>query len=140
MILKKECLSYLESEKSKLIEEFPKDKFTTEELFMQITVFIDNDFDGISENKIFRSFLDTLKNITYYAFDRDSSKAYLRSFFKILNNKSVIEYLTSLMKSKSVDIKNIMNRFVNFFVYWQNSDNTKENKLNEIIRLVDGWM
>lgn len=137
--MKKECLSYLEIEKVKLNEEFPKYESVTEELFIQVSDFMDNDFDDISENKIYRFFLDKLKDITFYAFDRNVSKAYMRSFFKKLNNKNVVEYLTSIMKTKSIDISNIMKRFVNFFVYWQDSDNTKDKKLEEIIKLLDGW-
>ena len=88
----------------------------------------------------YRFFLDKLKDITFYAFDRNVSKAYMRSFFEKLNNKNVVEYLTSIMKTKSIDISNIMKSFVNFFVYWQDSDNTKDKKLEEIIKLLDGWM
>lgn len=138
--MKKDCLSYLEFEKVKLNEEFPMYESVTEELFVQVSDFMNNDFDDISENKIYRFFLDKLKDITFYAFDRNVSKAYMRSFFKKLNNKNVIEYLTSIMKTKSIDISNIMKRFVNFFVYWQDSDNTKDKKLQEIIKLLDGWL
>ena len=138
--MKKDCLSYLEFEKVKLNEEFPKYESVTEELFVQVSDFMNNDFDDISENKIYRFFLDKLKDITFYAFDRNVSKAYMRSFFEKLNNKNVVEYLTSIMKTKSIDISNIMKRFVNFFVYWQDSDNTKDKKLEEIIKLLDGWM
>ncbi len=138
--MKKECLSYLELEKTKLNEEFPKYETVTEELFVQVSDFMNNDFDDISENKIYRFFLDKLKDITRYAFESNVSKAYMRSFFKKLNNKNVVEYLASIMKTKSIDISNIMKRFVNFFVYWQDSDNTKDKKLEEIIKLVDGWM
>ena len=138
--MKIDCLSYLEFEKVKLNEEFPKYESVTEELFVQVSDFMNNDFDDISENKIYRFFLDKLKDITFYAFDRNVSKAYMRSFFKKLNNKNVVEYLTSIMKTKSIDISNIMKRFVNFFVYWQDSDNTKDKKLEEIIKLLDGWM
>ena len=138
--MKKDCLSYLEFEKVKLNEEFPKYESVTEELFVQVSDFMNNDFDDISENNIYRFFLDKLKDIIFYAFDRNVSKAYMRSFFKKLNNKNVLEYLTSIMKTKSIDISNIMKRFVNFFVYWQDSDNTKDKKLEEIIKLLDGWM
>lgn len=138
--MKKECLSYLEIEKIKLNEEFPKYETVTEELFIRVSDFMNNDFDGISENKIYRLFLDKLKDVTRYAFDSDVSKAYMRSFFKRLNNKNVIEYLADIMQTKSTDIRNIMKRFVNFFVYWQDSDNTMDKKLEEIIKLVEGWM
>ena len=138
--MKKECLSYLEIEKIKLNEEFPKYETVTEELFIRVSDFMNNDFDGISENKIYRLFLDKLKDVTRYAFDSDVSKAYMRSFFKRLNNKNVIGYLADIMQTKSTDIRNIMKRFVNFFVYWQDSDNTMDKKLEEIIKLVEGWM
>lgn len=140
MVFKQECLSYLELEKTRLIEEFPKYQFITEELLLRINKFINIDFDGISENKIYRMFLGILKDITYYALDNRASKSYMRSVFKILNNKIVIQFFTSIMKSKAIDIPNIMERFVNFFVYWQNSDKTKEQKREEIIEFVDGWM
>lgn len=52
----------------------------------------------------------------------------------------MIEYLADIMQTKSTDIRNIMKRFVNFFVYWQDSDNTMDKKLEEIIKLVEGWM
>ena len=138
--MKNECLSYLEIEKIKLTEEFPQYETVTEELFIRVSDFMNNDFDGISENKIYRLFLDKLKDVPRYAFDSDVSKAYMRSFFKRLNNKNVIEYLADIMQTKSTDIRNIMKRFVNFFVYWQDSDNTMDKKLEEIIKLVEGWM
>ena len=75
--MKKDCLSYLEFEKVKLNEEFPKYESVTEELFVQVSDFMNNDFDDISENKIYRFFLDKLKDITFYAFDRNVSKAYM---------------------------------------------------------------
>ena len=140
MALKKECVSYLELEKMKLIEEYPKYKLITEELFVQINDFMNNDFDGVSENKIYRLFLEKLKHITQYALNSGVSKAYMRNFFKKLNNRSVLEYLTGIMKTKSTDIKSIMGIFVNSFVYWQASDVTKDQKADEIIKLVDGWM
>lgn len=138
--MKKECLSYLEIEKTKLNEKFAKYEIITEELFVKLSDFINNDFYGTSENKIYRLFLEQLKDITCYAFESNVSKAYMRNFFEKLNNKNVEEHLTSIMKNKSIDISNVMKRFVNFFVYWQDSDNTKDKKLEEIIKLIDGWM
>ena len=116
--MKRKCLIYLEFGKNKLNEEFPKCETVTQELFVQVSDFVNNDFDGISENKIYRLFLDKLKDITRYGFNSNVSKAYMRSFFKMLNNKNVVEYLTCIMKTKSTDISNIMKRFVNFFVYF----------------------
>ena len=54
----KDCLTYLENEKIKLNEEFPKCETVTEELFIQVMDFVNDDFDGISENKIYRLFTD----------------------------------------------------------------------------------
>ena len=136
----KDCLTYLENEKIKLNEEFPKCETVTEELFIQVMDFVNDDFDGISENKIYRLFLDNLKDITRYAFECNLSKTYMRSFFKKLNNKHLIEHLSGVMKTKSTDVSNVLKRFVNFFVYWQDSECTKHKKLEEIIKLVDGWM
>ncbi len=138
--MKKECLAYLEIEKTKLVEEFPKYKPVTEELFSMVIDFICSDFEGVPENKIYRSFLTMMKDIIYYAFDNGSSKIYMRTFFKVLNNSFLTDYIVNLVKSKSSDIKAVMNRFVNFFVYWQNSDNTRDRKLNEIIDYVNEWV
>ena len=138
--MKRKCLTYLELEKIKLNEEFPKYATVTQELFIRVSDYVNEDFDGISDNRVYRLFLDNLKDITRYAFNSDVSKAYMRSFFKKLDNKNVVEYLTCIMKTKSTDISNIMKGLVYFFVYWQDSDNRKNNKLEEIIKYVDGWL
>ena len=138
--MKRECLTYLEFEKIKLNEEFPKYATVTQELFIRVSDFVNEDFDGISDNRVYRLFLDTLKDVIRYAFNSDVSKAYMRNFFKKLDNKNVVEYLASIMKTKSTDVSNIMKGLVYFFVYWQDSDNTKNNKLEEIIKYVDGWL
>ena len=44
------------------------------------------------------------------------------------------------MKAKSTDKNKVMERFVNLFVYGQNSDNTRAQKTDEIIKLVDDWI
>lgn len=136
MNVRKECLSYLQTEKIKLSEEFLKHKLITEELFVKIIDFVNIDFEGIPENKIYRCFLEMLKDIIHYAFDNNASKAYMRSFFKRINNKCVLEYLRGLMKGKSVEIKNIINSLINFFVYWQVCDSTRK----EIIERIEGCM
>lgn len=135
-----DCLEYLSYEKNKLNEVYANNASVTEELFLMFNNFIYDDYDGISENKIYRLFLESLKEMISYAFDCAVSKSYLRSYFKILNNKNVVGLLASVMKTKTTDIENIMKRLVNLFVYWQNSEVTKEKKLTEIIGLIDGWM
>ena len=126
--------------KNKLNEVYANNASVTEELFLMFNNFIYDDYDGISENKIYRLFLESLKEMISYSFDCAVSKSYLRSYFKILNNKNVVGLLASVMKTKTTDIENIMKRLVNLFVYWQNSEVTKEKKLTEIIGLIDGWM
>ena len=132
--MKRECLTYLEFEKIKLNEEFPKYATVTQELFFRVSDFVNEDFDGISDNRVYRLFLDTLKDVIRYAFNSDVSKAYMRNFFKKLDNKNVVEYLASIMKTKSTDISNIMKGLVYFFVYWQDSDDSV--KLDRIINKV----
>ena len=61
--------------------------------------FVSEDYEGITENRIYRLFLNTLKEILNTAFENNCSKSFLRSFFKRLNNKNVNAYLSSLAKS-----------------------------------------
>lgn len=137
--LKTDCRCYLENEKDKLIEEVPKYENVTIELFSKVLNYINDDFDGLSENKAYRYLLDTLKDAIYFCFEQNVSKSYMRNFFKKLNNRKLIDYLTSFMKTKATDIRFIMDRLVIFFVYWQDSDHTKDNKLKEIIKWLDEW-
>ena len=137
---KTDCTTYLYEEKSKLINDFPKFENTTKEIFTKLLEFINTDFNGVSENKIYRKFLITFKEIICCAFENNASKAYMQSLFIKINNKKVSNYLISLTKTNYQSICNILKRFVNLFVYWQNSEQTKEFKLNEILNLIDSWM
>ena len=105
-----DCLEYLSYEKNKLNEVYANNASVTEELFLMFNNFIYDDYDGISENKIYRLFLESLKEMISYSFDCAVSKSYLRSYFKILNNKNVVGLLASVMKTKTTDIENIMKR------------------------------
>lgn len=140
MSLKSDCLFYLKKEKEKSIDEFPQNEHLIEELFFKISDFVNMDFEGISDNKIYRNFLDLMKEILILSFEKNASKSFLHNFFKRLNNKKVTDFLASCAKTKATDFKNVIERFVNEFVYWQESDHKKELKLNEIIKLIDGWM
>lgn len=140
MSYKSDCLFYLKNEKEELVEEFPQNEHLIEELFFKISDFVNMDFEGISDNKIYRNFLDFMKEILILSFEKNASKSFLHNFFKRLSNKKVTDYLASCAKTKSTDFKNVIERFVNEFVYWQESDHKKELKLNEIIKLIDGWM
>ena len=132
MNINTECLTYLEIAKFQLTEEFPNNIDLCNTLFLKICDFVDEDFDGIVENKIYRSFIGQLIDIIEISFENNASKSYLRSFFKKLNNRIFINYLSTLMPSKSDDISFTIDRLVNFFVY-QDSTSKKEYRLEEIL-------
>lgn len=140
MNTKSDLESYLECEMIMLNTEFPKFKDTTADLFQKSYEFISDDFDGLSDNCVFRLFLDSFKEIICFAFERDVSKAYLRSFFKIMNNEIIIAHIGNYAKSRLNDIKNVMFVFVNSFTTsWQGYDNNKERVLEEIVKSIDSW-
>ena len=132
MNINNECLTYLESAQFQLTEEFPNNSDLCNTLFLKICDFVDEDFDGIVENKIYRSFIGQFIDIIEVSFENNASKSYLRSFFKKLNNRIFINYLSTLMPSKSDDISFTIDRLVNFFVY-QDSTSKKEYRLEEIL-------
>lgn len=140
MKLKTNCTAYLYKEKSILINDFPKYENTTEEIFIKLLEFVNTDFDGVSENKIYRNLLIIFREIICYAFENNASKAYMHRLFEKINNKKVLDYFINITKLNSQSICNILNRFVNLFVYWQDSEQTKEFKLNEILTLIDSWI
>ncbi len=127
-----ECLMCLENAKAELIEEFPNNNNLSNTLFLKICDFVNEDFDGITENKIYRSFIAELIDIVEISFEKDASKSYLRSFFKMLNNRSFTNCLSKSMPSKSDDLKRIVDRLVNFFVY-QDGISQKEQRLEAIV-------
>lgn len=132
MNINTECLTYLETAKFQLTEEFPNSSDLCNTLFLKICDFVNEDFDGIVENKIYRSFIGQLIDIIEISFKNNASKSYLRSFFKKLNNRIFINHLSTLMPSKSDDISFTIDRLVNFFVY-QDSTSKKEYRLEEIL-------
>ena len=137
--MKEKCISALSNAKAGINKDFPKYEGLTESIFADITNFANEDFDGISVNKRYRSFLDVCKNILTTAFEQDASKAYLRLLFKMFNDKDISKYFSYIMQSKSADFQYAAKRFVNIFVYWDISV-SKEKKLKEILKLIDGWM
>lgn len=134
-----ECLIYLENAKTQLTEEFPNNDDLSNILFLKICDVVNTDFDGVSENKIYRRFLSILIDIIETSFQNDASKSYLRSFFKKLNNSSFINYLSKAIPSKSDDIKFTIDRLVNFFVY-QDPTSKKEYRLEEIVSYIKAKM
>ena len=140
MATNKDCILYLDDIKAQLIEEFPTNKELTEKNFLMVYNFVCTDFNGVSENKIFRIFLNTFKDVIEFSFQNDASKSYMRTIFKKLNNKKVLDYLSVYMPAKSTVIKFIMDRFVNFFVYQQDLSISKEYKLKEIVDFVNEYI
>lgn len=141
MNAKAAVMEYLERDKTKVNTEFPKYEQTTAELFKQVYAFFDIDFGELTDNRAYRCFLGSFKEIICFAFEKDVSKAYLRCFFQSLNNEIVVGYLGSYAKSRATDIQLIMDRFLNFFVAsWQGYDDDKEKVLERILYLIDCWM
>lgn len=103
MSLKAECSSYLTNAKTELNTTLPKKEQLTDNLFTIFLNFADNDYENISENKIYRSFLNTLIEIIELAFESRASKSFLRSFFKKLSNKAVTDYLSNLAPKHTSD-------------------------------------
>lgn len=140
MSLKSECLSYMENAKVELKKESPKNEELIEELFVIFIDYVNADYNGVSDGKIYRIYLDTIKDMLYFAFENNASKSFMRSFFKTLNDKRVTDFLSKRTKCKSPHFKYALNTIVYEFVYWQESDNTKEHKLNHLINRINSWM
>ena len=140
MSVKSECLSYLVSAKAELTHNFTQCEQLTDSVFAVFSDFVTGDYEGISENKIYRSFLNTLTEIIEIAFENRASKSFLRSFFKALNNQNIINYLSELAPTHTSDFKISLERLVSEFVYWQESDHKKELKLNYLISIIDSLM
>ncbi|MBQ6931735.1 MAG: hypothetical protein IJN38_06340, partial [Clostridia bacterium] len=115
MSLKSECLLYFESAMTEYRKEYPDKEDIINSVSAIFSDFVSEDYEGITENRIYRLFLNTLKEILNTAFENNCSKSFLRGFFKILNNKKVTDYLSSLAKTKSIDIKYQLHRLYNEF-------------------------
>ena len=127
-----ECMKYLGKAKAELIDEFSNNDELSNTLFLKICDLVNEDFDGISENKTYRSFIHVLIDIIETAFESDASKSYLRSFFKKLGNSNFTNCLSHSMPSKSGDTKRVIDRLVNFFVY-QDTSSSNEYRLVEVL-------
>lgn len=139
MSLKSECLLDFETAMNEYSKEFPDREDLVTDLSVIFSDFLSEDYDGLTENRIYRLYLNALKEIINTAFENDASKSFLRGYFKRLNNKKVTDYLSSLAKTKSADIKYQLERLYTEFVYWADSDTTKETKFEKLIDLIDGW-
>lgn len=135
-----ECLAYLENAKLEFKNEFPKNEQLIDSLFMKFSGFVNDDYEGISDNRIYRLYLCLLKDLIVVSFENNASKSFMRGFFKILNNKNITDYLSCLTKTQTINFKSPLNAMVNEFVYWQESDHKKELKLNYLINRINSWM
>lgn len=132
---------YLECEKEKLDTEFPQNIETTILLFEKVLDFLNTDFEELSDNKIYRHFLISFREIICFAFEKEMSKEYLRNFFKIVNNDIFLNYLSKYAKSREKDIKFVMKRLTYSFISsWQYCCNDRDKVLKDIVDLIDGWM
>lgn len=138
MYTKVELIAYLEQEKVKVNTEFPKYEKTTAELFERVYAFFDVDFEELPDNRVYRCFLGSFREILCFAFETDVSKAYLRCLFKSLNNEIVVGYLGSCAKSRAKDIRFVMDRFLGLFIAtWQGYNDDKRRVQEDIIRFID---
>ena len=115
---------------------YPDKEDLTKHLLSKIKDFIETDFKGISENKIFRNFLITLREIIEFAFENKTTKSYLRIIFKTFNNDIILNELNRIMPSKEKNINFVLNKLFYLFTY-QDATISYENKLTEILDFLD---
>ena len=138
---KTDLLIHLEQGIIKLNVEYPENKESTTTLFQMIFNFLETDFEDMTDNRIYRYFLTSFKELIYFAFEMGVSKSYLRCLFRHLNNKVFISYLGNYAKTRANDIRLVMARFVDFFVTtWQGVDHDRKRVLNNIVCSIDYWM
>ncbi len=130
--------SYLECGENKLNSEFPNCGEVTKALFQKTHDFLNIDFEGLSDNRIYRYFLSNFNEMICLAFEKNASQKYMRSFFEIMSSEQFVEFLTNKAKSKAKDIQFLIERLWNFFVYAQYGFNN--SLLEEIISYIDGQM
>lgn len=130
---------YINCEKAKLLKDFPKNEVLTETFLNKILNFAEEDFEGIPENKVYRVFLEEVRDIINLSFEEKASKSYLRSFWKILDTKDVSRVLSADMTTKRKDVKALTSRMVNFYVY-QDPASSDQYRKSEIMAFIDNMM
>ena len=121
--------------------DFPQNGQSTTMLFRLVLDFLDADFAEMTDNRIYRYFLASFKELICCAFETGVSKSYLRCLFKHLNNNVFVGYLGNYAKTRANDIQLVMDRFVDFFIAsWQGCDNDRKRVLNNIVCSIDYWM
>ena len=138
---KTDLIVYLEQGITKLNIDFPQNGQSTTMLFRLVLDFLDADFAEMTDNRIYRYFLASFKELICCAFETGVSKSYLRCLFKHLNNNVFVGYLGNCAKTRANDIQLVMDRFVDFFVAtWQGFDNDRKRVLDDIVSSIDYWM
>ena len=139
MTVLEEFTAYLDKKTAEIIKDFPALKALTLRLTDKIKDFTEEDFEGVNENKVYRIFLDTVREIVNISIEENATKSYMRSFFKALDSKEVHKALTPFMQSKAEKVKSITDRMVNFYVY-QDPTSSEEYRKSEIMRYLDNMM
>ena len=138
---KADLIVHLEQGITKLNAEFPQNQQSTTRLFRLVFDFLDADFAEMTDNRVYRYFLTSFKELICCAFETGVSKSYLRCLFKHLNNNVFVGYLDNCAKTRAHDIQLVMDRFVDFFITsWQGYDNDRNRVLNNIVNSIDYWM
>ena len=138
---KADLIVHLEQGITRLNVEFPQNEQTTTILFRFVFDFLDADFEEMTDNRVYRYFLTSFKELICCAFEMGVSKSYLRCLFKHLNNNIFVGYLGNYAKTRANDIQLVMDRFVDFFVAtWQGCGNDRNRVLNNIVNSIDNWM
>lgn len=138
---KADLIVHLEQGITRLNVEYPQNEQTTTILFRFVFDFLDADFEEMTDNRVYRYFLTSFKELICCAFETGVSKSYLRCLFKHLNNNAFVGYLGNYARTRANDIQMVMDRFVDFFIAsWQGYDNDRNRVLNNIVNSIDYWM
>lgn len=132
------CIAYLDTVKASLLADYPQKEQLTQDSFALVCDFVCSDFLGISEHKVFRSFLDVLKNIIENAFDCGAPKSYLHAFVKGLHTETVVDALTLHMKTRKADVNDVLWALKQYIVHTQAASDAeyKKSVLMEVIEKI----
>ena len=122
------CIAYFDTEKEKLLADYPQKEKLTHHSFSLLCDFVCTDFSGISEQKVFRSFLDMLKDIIENAFDCDAPKSYLHAFVKCLHTETVMDALALHMGTRKADVNKVLWALKQYIVHTQAASETEYKK------------
>ncbi|MBR2413630.1 MAG: hypothetical protein IKB13_03955 [Clostridia bacterium] len=129
------CIAYFDTEKEKLLADYPQKEQLTQDSFALVCDFVCSDFSGISEHKVFRAFLDMLKEIVENAFTCDAPKSYLHVFVKSLHTETVVDALALHMKTRKADVNDVLWALKQYIVHTQAASEAeyKKSVLMEVI-------